>query len=137
MWENKDPTRIDLKDGTTMQAAKHNMEAVHWVMHPWKTLINKLGYFPKTVVEISKDTTKGALGVAKAIVEPFVPFQVSSAIKAPRGEKLKRAVASFVGTPIYGQTNKQNTSPDVLMERKRQKKETTRENKMKKIEDSN
>jgi muramidase (phage lysozyme) len=133
MWENKDPTRIDLKDGTTMQAAKHNMEAAHWVMHPWKTLINKLGYFPKTIIEISKDTTKGALGVAKAIVEPFVPFQVSSAIKAPKGEKLKRAVASFVGTPIYGQTNKEHTSPDVLMERKQQRKETEVKNKLDKI----
>jgi len=137
MWENKDPTRIDLKDGTTMQAAKHSMEAAHWVMHPWKTLSNKFGYFPKTIIEISKDTTKGPIDVVEKIVEPFLPFQVSSAVKAPKGEKIKRAVASFVGTPIYGQTNKQNTSPDVLMERKRQKKETTRENKMKKIEDSN
>ena len=133
MWENKDPTRIDLNDGTTMQAAKHSMEAAHWVMHPWKTLTNKLGYFPKTIMEISKDTTKGALGVTGAIVEPFVPFQASSAIKAPKGEKLKRAVASFVGTPIYGQTNKQNTNPDILMQRRQQRKETARENKIDKI----
>jgi hypothetical protein len=42
-------------------------------------------------------------------------------------------VASFVGTPIYGQTNKQNTNPDILMERKKQKKETEVKNKLEKI----
>lgn len=133
MWENKDPTRLDLNDGTTMQAAKHSMEAAHWVMHPWKTLSNKLGYFPKTILEISKDTTKGPIDVTQKIAEPFLPFQVSASVKAPKGEKLKRAVASFVGTPIYGQTNKQNTSPDVLMERKLKRKETARENKLEKM----
>jgi muramidase (phage lysozyme) len=133
MWENKDPTRLDLNDGTTMQAAKHSMEAAHWVMHPWKTLSNKLGYFPKTILEISKDTTKGPVDVTQKVVEPFLPFQVSASVKAPKGEKLKRAVASFVGTPIYGQTNKQNTNPDVLMERKLKRKETARENKLEKL----
>ena len=114
--------------------SKHSMESLHWLLHPVKTGVNKLGYIPKTVVNLASPYTNTIGQVAKAIVEPFVPFQVHSAIKAPKGEKLKRAVASFVGTPIYGQTKKEFTTPDVLMERKLQRKESTIENKLRKME---
>ena len=134
IWENDDPTRIDLGDGTTMQAAKHSMEGPHWLMHPIKTGFNKMGYVPKTLAALGSPYVNTPLDVAKTIAEPFVPFQVSAAIQAPKGEKIKRGVASFVGLPIYGQTNKANTSPEVLMERKKQRKETMRANKEKKLE---
>jgi muramidase (phage lysozyme) len=134
IWENDDPTRIDLGDGTTMQAAKHSMEGPHWLLHPIKTGFNKMGYVPKTLAALGSPYVNTPLDVAKTIAEPFVPFQVSAAIQAPKGEKLKRGVASFVGLPIYGQTNKANTSPEVLMERKKQRKETMRANKEKKLE---
>lgn len=133
MWENEDPTRLDLGDGTTMQAAKHSMEGPHWLMHPIKTGFNKMGYVPKTIASLGSPYVKTPLDVAKTIAEPFVPFQVSAAIQAPKGEKLKRGIASFVGLPIYGQTNKANTSPEVSQERKTTKKATTRANKEKKL----
>lgn len=133
IWENEDPTRLDLGDGTTMQAAKHSMEGPHWLMHPIKTGFNKMGYLPKTVSTLGSPYVNTPLDVAKAFTEPFVPFQVSAAVGAPKGEKIKRGVASFVGLPIYGQTNKANTSPEVLMERKKQRKETMRANKEKKL----
>ena len=137
IFDNKDPTRLDLGDGTTMQAAKHSMEVVHWTQHFWKTLFNKLAYVPKTAGEIYKDPNKDWSNVAAHIVKPFRPFSAAAAIDAPIGDSVKRGVASTVGLPILGQTNKANTSPEVLMERKRQKKETLRANKIKKIEDAN
>ena len=134
IWTNEDPTRLDLNDGTTMQLAKHSMESLHWLLHPVKTGINKLGYIPKVIVNVASPYTNTAGQVAKAIVEPFIPFQVSAAVKAPVGERLKRAAASFVGTPIYGQTKKQFTTPDVLIERKLNRAESAAENKLRKTE---
>jgi hypothetical protein len=133
MWENDDPTRIDLGDGTTMQAAKHSMEGPHWLMHPIKTGFNKMGYVPKTIAALGSPYVNTPLDVAKTLAEPFVPFQVSAAMQAPKGEGLKNAALSFVGLPRYGQTNKANTSPEVLQERKATKKATTRANKEKKL----
>ena len=133
IWENDDPTRIDLGDGTTMQAAKHSMEGPHWLMHPIKTGFNKMGYVPKTIAALGSPYVNTPLDVAKTIAEPFVPFQVSAAIQAPKGEGLKNAALSFVGLPRYGQTNKANTSPEVLQERKTTKKATARANKEKKL----
>ena len=40
IWENKDPTRIEFPDGTSMQAMKHAMEPYHWISDPDKTLSN-------------------------------------------------------------------------------------------------
>lgn len=113
IWENKDPTRVEFKDGTSMQAAKHSMEAAHWMMAPDKTLGNKLGFWPKAIFVGTtataypsptapklKDTS--ALGRAKAIALLGMPFQVSSAVQAPEGETLKRAGLSTMGFPVYG-----------------------------------
>ena len=113
IWENKDPTRIEFVDGTSMQAAKHSMEAVHWLMNPSKTLGNKLGFFPKAIFVSTtataypspdapklKDTS--AIGRAKAVALLAAPFPMSSAIQAPEGEGLIRAGSSMLGAPIYG-----------------------------------
>lgn len=113
IWENKDPTRVQFTDGTSMQAAKHSMEAVHWMMAPDKTLGNKLGFWPKALFVTTtgvaypsptapklKDTS--AVGRAKAVALLGAPFQVSSAIQAPEGEGAKRAALSTVGLPVYG-----------------------------------
>lgn len=132
IFDNKDPTRLDLGDGTTMQAAKHSMEVVHWVSDPFKTFFNKLGYFPKTILDIYKDPNKDFLNVAGHIVKPFRPFSVSAAIEAPIGDTVKRGVASTIGLPISGQTTKGNTSSEVLMERKQKRKDTEYKNKLKK-----
>lgn len=113
IWENKDPTRVEFKDGTSMQAAKHSMEAAHWMMAPDKTLGNKLGFWPKAIFVGTTATAypsptapklkdPSALGRAKAIALLGAPFQVSSAIQAPEGEALKRAGLSTMGFPVYG-----------------------------------
>jgi predicted CopG family antitoxin len=124
IWENHDPARIDLGDGTSMQAAKHSMEVVEWVRDPTKTFGNKLGFIPKSIyIEISghaypsitapklKPLYEGYGGLeaakAKAILTAAMPFQVGSAAQAPKGQKWKRAIHSTLGIPIYGQTKEQ------------------------------
>lgn len=133
VWTNKDPTRIDLGDGTTMQLAKHSMEGPHWLLHPIKTATNKLGYIPKSAVALASPYVNTPMDALKVLGEPFVPFQISAAYNAPTGEKLKRGAFSFMGFPIYGQTNRENTSVDVLSERKEKRKETLIKNKEEKI----
>ena len=129
VWTNKDPTRIDLGDGTTMQLAKHSMEGPHWLLHPIKTGVNKLGYIPKTLVTLASPYVNTPMDALKVIAEPFVPFQISAAVKAPSGERLKRGLFSFLGLPIYGQTNKENTDPAILMERREKRAESRAKNK--------
>lgn len=149
IWENEDKTRVDLGDGTTMQMAKHSMESAEWIQNFGKTASNKLAVIPKTALTaylasqgMAKDVKtpfgkiegNSLFGVAARSGQSIIPFQVNAAIDAPPGEKTKRALASFLGIPIYGQTNKMNTSPDILMERKKQKKESRRENKLEKMQ---
>jgi hypothetical protein len=118
VWENKDPTRIEWPDGTSMQAMKHAMEPYHWMMDPDKTLSNKLGFIPKaTVVGIGgieyasfsaqKLVDPSALGRLKAVASMFLPFQASAAIAAPEGEGAKRAILGTMGFPVYGATAEQ------------------------------
>ena len=146
IWTNKDPTRVDLNDGTSMQMAKHSMEAAHWLLDPEKTLGNKLGFLPKGVITMTtgvaypspnapkvKDNT--AIGRATQALKGALPFQISAAASAPPGEGAKRAFFSFIGTPIYGQTDKAHSSAEVIAERKLQRKETRIKNRMKKLED--
>ena len=144
IWDNKDPTRIDLGDGTTMQLAKHSMEAVHWLRDPMKTLGNKLSPVIKAPYILATGKAYPAMDAPMvagrdfpsrlgAAASQFLPFQLNEIIKAPPGEKLKRALASSLGAPIYGTTSKQFTSTEVQQERKLQRKESRRENKEEKL----
>lgn len=145
IWTNKDPTRVELGDGTSMQMAKHSMEAAEWLRDPEKTLGNKLGFLPKALITMTtgkaypspkapmvKDNT--ATGRALHSVKAALPFQISAAASAPPGEGAKRAFFSFIGTPIYGQTDKAHSSAEVKFERKLKLKQTKIENKLKKLE---
>jgi hypothetical protein len=78
-----------------------------------------------------KDNT--AIGRLEHSLANALPFQISAAANAPTGEKAKRSFASFMGVPIYGQTDKQHTSPEVRMERKMERKETRHANKEEKL----
>jgi hypothetical protein len=94
------------------------MESAEWVRDPEKTLGNKLGFWPKALSVTTtgvaypspsapkiKDNT--VLGRAKAAALLALPFQVGSAVQAPKGEELKRAAMSTLGIPEYGrQTDK-------------------------------
>ena len=98
VWENKDPTYIDLGDGRKMQLNKHFMELAHWLQHPGQTLRNKLGFLPKVAI-IATDNTKTTEQKAKDIARMAVPISGSALVQGESGEE---AIAGFVGTPIYG-----------------------------------
>lgn len=120
IWENEDPTRVDLGDGTTMQLAKHNMEAAHWALDPGKTLKNKLGFVPKTIGTLLDDRLP-ASEKAKQIGSSVLPFQVSAAVRAPTGEKLKRSFWSFIGMPIYGSQREEFLDREVAIEKAKER----------------
>ena len=124
IWDNKDPTRIEWPDGTSMQAMKHAMEPYHWIADPDKTLANKLGFIPKAAVisiagteyaspqaqKIIQPNITGissidsALGRGKAVASAALPFQIQAGAGAPEGEGLKRALLGTAGFPVYGKT---------------------------------
>ena len=115
IWENKDPTRIEWPDGTSMQAMKHAMEPYHWISDPDKTLANKLGFIPKAAViaatglEYASPTAPklvdpSIVNRAKAIASMALPFQASAGLSAPEGEGGKRALLGTLGFPVYGKT---------------------------------
>jgi len=118
VWDNKDPTRIEWPDGTSMQAMKHAMEPYHWIMDPDKTLSNKLGFIPKAAIvgmagveyaspQAQKLVDPSATGRLTAVAKMAVPFQVAAAGSAPPGEGVKRAVLGTLGFPVYGATPEQ------------------------------
>ncbi len=118
VWENKDPTRIEFPDGTSMQAMKHAMEPVHWIMDPDKTLSNKLGFIPKALIvgiagteyaspNAPKLVDRSATNRLKTAASGALPFQVSAAKDAPQGEGAKRALLGTMGFPVYGSTPEQ------------------------------
>jgi hypothetical protein len=118
IWENKDPTRIEYPDGTSMQAAKHAMEPYHWIMDPVKTLSNKLGFIPKAAIitiagteyaspDAPKLVDRSILGRLKAAASGALPFQAQAAMNAPEGEGAKRALLGTLGFPVYGGTPEQ------------------------------
>ena len=118
IWENKDPTRIEWPDGTSMQAMKHAMEPYHWLMDADKTFANKLGFVPKALIvgvagteyaspQAQKLVDPSATGRLKAVAGMVVPFQVAASRDAPPGEGVKRAALGTMGFPIYGSTPEQ------------------------------
>jgi hypothetical protein len=118
IWQNKDPTRIDMGDGTTVQAGKHTFESVHAVTDPARFAYNKLGFTPKMVLDFFSG--KEGYGEKAPKYSSFpghaaraaLPFAAGSAA-APGlsgGERVKRAVVSSAGLPQYGYTPEQKTA---------------------------
>ena len=135
IWENKDPTRIEWPDGTSMQAMKHAMEPYHWLMDADKTFANKLGFIPKAVIvgvagteyaspQAQKLVDPSATGRLKAVAGMVVPFQVAASRDAPPGEGAKRAAFGTMGFPIYGSTPEQKKASRA--EREKQLKEAAK-----------
>jgi hypothetical protein len=115
LFQNGDQTRIEFKDGTSMQVAKHAMEPYHWIADFDKTMANKLGFIPKAaIVEFGGveyaspyapkliDQSQGSR--AKSISKGLLPFQAQAAMQAPKGQGVERALESEFGFPRYGQT---------------------------------
>ena len=108
VWDNQDPTTLELGDGRTMQFSKHAMEPVHWLTKPAQQALNKLGPTPGEILEqvMGKEylsasgkspPMKSRLGhVAKRVLP----------IWAQQGAD-EATLASAMGFPIYGKTEEQ------------------------------
>jgi hypothetical protein len=101
-----------------MQAMKHAMEPMHWLMDPDKTLANKLGFIPKAIIigfagteyaspNAPKLVDRSAASRLQTIAGAAAPFQVQAAATAPEGEGAKRALLGTLGFPVYGSTAEQ------------------------------
>lgn len=115
IWENEEPSRVDLGDGRTMTFSKQFVEPFHWATQPGKTFVNKMGIIPRGVLEqalakkwisprysppmFDKDATETEKAIARAkhVGSKFVPIFVQQIYdQGPSG------VAGFLGHPIYG-----------------------------------
>jgi len=122
LWQNDDPTMVDMGDGRKLQLSKHFMEVPHWFLHPNQTLLNKLGYVPSELFRqaLNQDYLS-ATGAAPKVVEKgtglgkeleqrtahlfkgMTPITLGTAAeKSP-----KEALASGLGFPVYGNTPEQ------------------------------
>lgn len=113
IWENKDPTTVDMGDGRTMATMKHPMEPIHWFMDYDKTLANKLGFAPKATIKTlagveyaspfaPKMLDPSMEGRMKAITKDIIPFSLGSLDKG-----WQETLSGFMGLPIRGMTPEQ------------------------------
>lgn len=126
--EQKDPLRIEFKDGTSMQLFKHATEFGEWVREPLKTLRNKMGFLPAEVIsQIANQEYPGSKmplqgsrlshalsGAAPFPAKPFFDPALSG------GEAAEKSVLGSVGIQSYGHTDDQKAR---LREAKRKKKD--------------
>jgi len=108
-WDNKDPTRIDLGDGTNLQVVKHSMEFAEWVRDPWKTFGNKMGFLPRTFEALQTGKqypggppVEGRLGYVTAQVAPFTARSFQGDIDPETSAA--RSLLGMFGISVYGMT---------------------------------
>ena len=115
IWENKDPTRIEFADGTSIQPGKHSAEAVHAVMDPVKFAMNKLGYIPSLAADVAayrhgsgfmamsphSPVTYAALKAAPFTASPLVQPHLSIT------ERVGRSISGGLGFPVHGMNQEQ------------------------------
>lgn len=143
IWDNQDPTRMELDDGTSVQLAKHSAEPFEWLLHPLKTAGNKTAFLPKSTAilltgqqymggpKLKNDTTGNRI---LQVAKQALPFSVSSAMNAPEGEGLQRGLLSAAGINIYGHMKDSALTEDELVLRKLGRQEQRLENEAKKFD---
>lgn len=103
LWDNKDPTRIELGDGSTMQPMKHASEPYHWITEPIKELKNKLGFIPRSaIILLGDDYRKPMAKKWKEVLSQLIPFQLESGLSAPTSQGMRHFISGELGFPIYG-----------------------------------
>ena len=132
--EQKDPTRLQFRDGTSMQVGKHTFEAVHAVTDPVRFAYNKLGYSPKMLVDLMSG--KSGYGETAPKYDSFIghaaqaalPFTVNSATQPGLSptERVVRPIASGLGFPTYGTTQEQKTQIKIERSAERERRKQTR-----------
>ena len=136
LWDNEDPTRVDMGDGRTMVFSKQAMEPLHWITEPGKTALNKMGILPKQVMEQLSNkqwlTGSGAPPIRQA--DDSLLSQIADTAKHTGKMAVPIAVqqtaqygpvaglAGFVGHPIYGESEEEQRR-NKRRERKRQRRQ--------------
>lgn len=134
LWQNNDPTMVDMGDGKKMQLSKHFMEVPHWFLHPNQTMANKLGYVPsETYKQLSNKDYLSASGKAPDIVPKgtgliketelrtlhmlrgMTPITLTTASE----KGLTSAALGAAGLPIYGQTAEERRKARIEAQRQR------------------
>lgn len=111
VFDNENPTRIQLADGRTMQFSKHFMEPFEWLRDPVQTADNKLAFVPRAAVELgtgkeyisAHDAAPDIQSRAKTISEMFFPISAQQGLAGGGAA----SVTGLVGMPIYGKTPEQ------------------------------
>lgn len=105
IWDNKNPLRVDLGDGRTMQFSKHLTEPLEWFKQPGQTAAGKLSY---AVTEpLNQITGKEYIGGP--------PMQENRVVHAAKGllpfpataTSPGAALSGMAGFPVYGHTREQ------------------------------
>ena len=132
--EQKDPTRLQFRDGTSMQVGKHTFEAVHAATDPVRFAYNKLGYSPKMLVDLMSgksgygETAPKYDSFAGHAAQAALPFTANSATQpgVSPTERVVRPIASGLGFPTYGTTQKQKTQIKIERSAERERRKQTR-----------
>ena len=119
--EQKDPFRIQFRDGTQMQLFKHATEFFEWAREPWKTARNKMAYLPReTIAQLTDQKYPGG----PPVVPAGKPTAADRAAQAARNltpypvqpffdpaltweEAGKKSLLGMVGANLYGMTEDQ------------------------------
>ena len=106
VFDNENPTRLQLKDGRTMQFSKHFQEPFEWMRSPLQTAANKLAFLPREAVQ--QITGKEYISVVDAapdidnraehLASQFLPIMAQQGLAGGGAE----SALGLAGMPIYG-----------------------------------
>jgi hypothetical protein len=116
IFENKNPLRVELGDGRTMQFSKHDTEPLAWLQDPVGTALGKSAVVPATALKLyrshaeagvrnkpmptpAQDLASIGAGLAPISIQQFIQNGVSA-----------EDIAGLLGMPIYGQTAEQKAA---------------------------
>ena len=129
MWskEQKDPTRVELPNGSQIQFGKHAFEVVELLHKPGQTLLAKGNPLAKLPIELAMGKEYLSSGYAPAMENPLahiagtvLPLSIKGAMAPYRTpeEAAKRAVLNAMGLPITGLTHEEEARRKVMSKEK-------------------
>jgi len=112
LWENQDPTYVDMGNGQKLQLSKHFMEPFHWIQHPGQTILNKMGYVPKEALSqaMGKEfiTTSGGPPMKDTSLPGRLTHAAKGMLPITTQQSSPEATAlGAVGFPIYGHSEEE------------------------------
>jgi len=123
IWENKDPTVVDMGDGRTMQFSKHAMEPVHWLTQPGRQAMGKMGWAPKALVDSASSIRRTGgidpLASTKYLGRSLLPIWAQGIGDKPAGQ----TALGLAGIPIMGKTDEQRIQDRIEQSKKRVERE--------------